>query len=235
MSLEQQLREELSRSAEPIRSDPGGRRDEVVRTARHRRRVQRLVVASAVVAVVATGAVGLPHLDVANREVPPATSTWPPDPTGLATSVFDYHSTVRDRLTGDWATGPIPSRRVRVAIKAAGLTDADATDILKDARLWQTRMTFQITGGTTVQIRAWDASGGPVQQIPVEDNPYTLIGPNTLVLTRRASVTQLTFTYRVQGGRLFLHFEKAQPRPLSDAATAAMIAWTAAPLRRTGS
>jgi hypothetical protein len=232
MSLDQRLRDELSRSAGEVRTDTDVLLGDVIRGARHRVRTRRGVVASLAVALIALGAVGIPQLDIQGRSNLPASTPSAPksvDAAGAPTG----HERLTSAITGEWLSKPTSSARVRAAIRAAGLNDDAAKAALGDAQQWQVRMTFTyaVGGGRGVLISAWDPSRNAVPTEPPEQAYYRLAGQHTLVISTSDPVGPVKLSYEVRGGQLFLGFQEAS-RSLSERATASVVAWTAAPLRK---
>jgi hypothetical protein len=122
---------------------------------------------------------------------------------------------------------------VRATIRAAGLGDAAVEAALGDAQQWQVRMTFTyaVGGGRGVLISAWDPSRGAVRTEPSEQAYYRLAGQHRLVISTSDPGGRVELSYEVRNGQLYLRFENAS-RSLNERATASVVAWTTAPLRK---
>ncbi len=231
MALEQRLRDELSRSADSIRSETDLVLAQVILVARRRQRARRGGTAFLIAAVMMAGVVGISRLDVDNLGRRPAPATRSSGLTQWVGSNLDGHAALRNAVTGVWQSSSRPSRQVRVAIKAAGFTDADANRALGNAAQWQAQIFFSFHGnGPVVITKTWDPSN-PGVSLRIDDPiPYKLLPRDRLLLSPVASPTELMFSYRIVGDRLTLHYQGASPHPLRNGAAARIIAWTSAPL-----
>lgn len=228
MSFDQDLRDELTRSANSIEIAPGAQLDDVIGSARRRRRTRQVVVAATMIALVVIGAVGVPRFNRAMQETPPVS---PPHQLRTPDTAVNSSPLSTSRLTGEWVSAPVAAKEIRASILASGLTNADARRILGKAQRWQTSMIFP-THPPTVQIRSWDASRGSSHAVPVLGYGFQVLPDGQLVLTTPDFESNLRFAYTVQAHKLSLQFVNAEPDQLSRETAALVASWTAAPLGR---
>ncbi len=227
MSFDQELREQLTRSANSIEIAPAAQLDDVIGSARRRRRTRQVVVAAVTIALVAIAAVGIPRVNLATQQTPPVA---PPQLRPPSTAVNSPSLSI-SRLTGEWVSAPVAAQRIRSSILAAGLTKADASRLLGQAQRWQTSMIFP-THPPRVQIRSWNPGRGSSDSVPVLSYGFDVLPDSELVLTTPDFQNDLHLSYTVRAHRLSLQFVTAEPDQLSPETAALVASWTAAPLRK---
>jgi hypothetical protein len=117
-----------------------------------------------------------------------------------------------DPLVGTWDTGPIPLAKIRAALIAHGYSASQASHMFQTfhmSKSWEWNLSFYRENGVPFQIlRNWDPT---TQSKPVygDHGPYKLLSGHRFVARGVDPPTNTwltTFSYRVTGTRLTLHY-----------------------------
>ncbi len=231
MATEERLRDELNRAVDSVHPDAPTALIRVVAKARRRQRARHVALAMTAVVVVAVGALGISHVDLANLGQSPPPSDAPQRPHHLS-EPSDIHAGARTVLTGEWQTDAVQARQVRGVLTRAGISSTLADDTLGAARQWLVQMTFsQHEGTAALVVQTSDPTDPGVSLTTSDQYLYRLLPGNRLLVTPSHPDTRWVFSYRLVNDSLRLHLLHAAPGPLAGRTTAQLAAWTFAPLR----
>jgi hypothetical protein len=225
MSLDDQLREDLRASARAVPNDMDTALSSVRRCAARQRRTRRVIAGAVTAVLVAVIGVAL------SRGVLPSLGETP-RPAGTAPMTGQSASTTRptagvdSTLTGEWQSAALPAEHFTAAIRAAGLDRTTASHVLAGAHTWLVQLTF----GTSLTVETWDPAdpSGSLRLSP--QYGYRVLPGHRLVVTALASPARWSFSYRLSGDRLLLHYLRATAGSGPGLDTARFVAWAAEPL-----
>jgi hypothetical protein len=156
------------------------------------------------------------------------------------------HSRAPDPLLGGWDSGPVPIRRIRAAVHAAGYTPVEVAAFLREfgithAHTYEFRLGFYREGGRPFVVqRGWDPSRGGVPQ-DGDHGPYRLLRRQRVAITSADPTInkyRYVFSYTVTGHMLHLHVTSSTNPGITPKRlrldTSLLYALTATPLQRTG-
>jgi hypothetical protein len=225
VSLDDQLREDLRASALAVPNDMDTALSSVRRRAARQQRTRRVIAGAVTAVLVAVVAVAL-----STGVVPSLGET--PQPAGTAPMTNQSRSTagppagVDSTLTGEWQSATLPAEHFSAAIRAAGLGRTTASHVLAGAHTWVVQLTF----GTSLTVETWDPAD-PSDSLRLSPQyGYRVMSGHRLVVTALASPARWSFSYRLSGDRLLLHYLRATAGSGSELETARFVAWAAQPL-----
>jgi hypothetical protein len=226
MSLDDRLREDLRASARTVPNDMDTALVSVRRRAARQQRTRRVIAGAVTAVLVAVVGVAvsrgvLPSLG----ETPQPAGTAPP--TGQSASTARPTAGVDGTLTGEWQSAARPAESFRTAIRAAGLGRTASSHVLAGARRWIVQLTF----GTSLTVETWDPAdpSGSLRLSP--QYAYHVMSGHRLVVSALSSPARWSFSYRLSGDRLLLHYLSATAGSGNGLTTARFVAWAAEPLR----
>lgn len=128
-----------------------------------------------------------------------------------------------DPLVGTWDTGPIPIRKLRASLVAAGYRNAKITAFFKQfgmTKAYEFKIAFYRENGVPFLYRkGWDPSKGREPR-DADHGPYTLL-PNRRFVTRGVDPPtdrfRAVFSYTVRGTSLTLRFVSLREPGVSKA------------------
>jgi hypothetical protein len=224
MSLDDELREGLRQSAHTLPAHIDAALLSVRRRAARQQRTRRVIAGTVSAVLVAVAGVALsrgvlPSLGETHQHAGTAR------PTGQSASSAGPAPGVDGTLTGEWQSAAQPAEHFRAAIRAAGLGRTTASHVLEGAHSWVVQLTF----GTSLTVETWDPAD-PSGSLRLSTQYGYRVVPGRLVVTALASPTRWSFSYRLSGDRLLLHYLRATPGSGNGLETARFVAWAAEPL-----
>lgn len=137
-----------------------------------------------------------------------ATASVAPGSAGAGAAAAAAH----DPLVGSWDTGPIPLRKLRATLRAAGYSNTKITAFVKQFRMtnaYEFKIVFYRQNGRPFLFKkGWDPSTGR-EPDDADHGPYTLQPGHRFLATGADPATakiRETFSYSVSPKRLKLHF-----------------------------
>jgi hypothetical protein len=226
MDFDRQLREALDDHARGLPNDTDTALLAVRRVAARRRR-ERLVTAAivAIVVLVAGGAASSRVLRWGAGETP--------DPAAPATASHQrVHSSgavaggTGDPLVGEWQSAVVTAQRLGAAMSDAGFGRPTTRRVLAGARTWVVQMTF----GTTLTVETWSAADPSGSLRLSTEYAFRSLRGRRLVVRAFDSSARWSFSYRLSGDRLLLHYRAARRASADGLETARFVAWASAPM-----
>jgi hypothetical protein len=128
-----------------------------------------------------------------------------------------------DPLVGSWDTGPIPKRKLRAALNAAGYTDAQVTGFFEQfgiTNAYEFKIVFYRENGVPFSYKkGWDPSAGD-EPNDADHGPYTLLRNHrfeTRGVDPPTDQFREVYSYRVTRSRLTLGFISLTEPGISEA------------------
>jgi hypothetical protein len=225
MSLDDELREGLRQSAHTLPAHIDAALLSVRRRAVRQQQTRRVIAGTVTAVLVAVAGVALsrgvlPSLGETHQPAGTAPTT------GQSASSAGPAPGVDSTLTGEWQSAAQPAEHFRAAIRAAGLGRTTASHVLEGAHSWVVQLTF----GTSLTVETWDPADPSGSLRLSTQYGYRVLPGHRLVVTALASPARWSFSYRLSGDRLLLHYLRATSGSGNGLETAQFAAWAAEPL-----